>query len=142
MYIVSLKQCPDCGSEIDICSKTTRICFECSKVFQESIDPKVNTKVVRFAITPVNIQSNIITNISNLDVPKESPLSMEATHDMFYTRLTKSESVYVIKKQLNIDIMKIDKKTKTLHSPSWEGNYKSINPDPSIGNKEPTSIIY
>jgi hypothetical protein len=150
MYVVSLKQCPDCGSEIGIgseCNKTTRICFKCSKVFQQTVLPKIVMNVVRFSIPPSNIQSNIITDISNLDIPKESLLSMEETHNIFYTRLTKSESLYVIKKikkQLKIDIMKIPNKTKKLRQrpPTWEWNYQSINLDPNIGNKEPTPIIY
>ena len=170
LHITTLNQCPDCGSYEMAGRKTSdlRICFQCSKVFQKESIVKpgmqntilTNVKPPMLKITATQIPTiiapmgkhemiigdpNIITDISNLDPPKITPVTMEETHDVVYTRLTVFNSRYVLRsiddKTRNSITRVTRKKTPPIKHPSWSSQYESIFPPDDEDCSEPQLYI-
>ena len=157
IYIVSLKTCPDCGGTINTGSslnKTSRICFNCSKAFTQQTFVRMSINKTRIVArahhmkgnwtmspTPTISTSNIILGQKPvrkpiiIDLTKHVPKisvseSMEETHDVFYARVDKSASNYLIKNHVNSIIPEIMKKPRkviiNIGNPSWINNYECI----------------
>ena len=131
-------------------NKTTIICFQCSKVFQQDTIVKLSFRksfhIVRPSVNVVSHKSRIITDLSNIYPTKSSSqYTMKATHDVLYTRLNRSEALYVIykiKENMRENIMKPIQKRRQMNMPSWESNYRSINgPSTTTSKKAAQKIL-
>lgn len=142
IYVASLKQCPDCGSILNLGStfnKTHCICFECSKVFRQDTFVKRRGplsdmigdtgRLINFSITKVHIGQNrsIITDLS--DKVEPIPFSMEETHDVLYNRVSLKESRLILKiliQEVRETLVKKPQPPPLTWEPSWINEFKPI----------------